>query len=121
MRGKILDFSIAENLGVISGDDGARYRFAGAEWKSSTRPPVPGLRVDFVAAGDEASAVMWTSDPVPRARVHVRTRIAVSTARATRRSCSDSAAASLTSTVFSLVSCADSCSFSPSGCSGFRT
>jgi phage shock protein PspC (stress-responsive transcriptional regulator) len=57
MRGKILDFSIAENHGVISGDDGARYGFAGAEWKSSTRPPVPGLRVDFVAAGDEASAV----------------------------------------------------------------
>ncbi len=46
MKGKILDFSIAENQGVISGDDGARYTFIGKEWKAST-PPGAGLRVDY--------------------------------------------------------------------------
>lgn len=38
MRGKILDFSIQENTGYISGEDGKRYSFIGAEWKEACSP-----------------------------------------------------------------------------------
>ena len=31
MQGTILDFSIQSNAGAISGDDGNRYTFSGAE------------------------------------------------------------------------------------------
>ncbi len=48
MKGKILDFSIQSNSGIITGDDGNRYNFSGSEWKSET-PPTTGLRVDFEA------------------------------------------------------------------------
>ena len=33
MKGKILDFSIQSNSGAISGEDGERYNFDGADWK----------------------------------------------------------------------------------------
>jgi hypothetical protein len=33
MKGQILDFSVQNNEGVISGADGARYTFTGSEWK----------------------------------------------------------------------------------------
>jgi len=56
MKGKILDFSGAENQGVISGDDGTRYTFVSKEWKSST-PPQVGLRVDYDTSDHTALAV----------------------------------------------------------------
>jgi len=56
MKGKLLDFSIAENLGLISGDDGNRYAFAGKEWKAKDLP-VAGRRVDFQADGANAIGV----------------------------------------------------------------
>lgn len=46
MRGKILDFSIQENTGYISGEDGKRYSFIGAEWKEA-RLPQKGDDADF--------------------------------------------------------------------------
>ena len=46
MQGQILDFSIQQNTGVISGNDQKRYHFKGSEWKE-TMTPVRGLRVDF--------------------------------------------------------------------------
>lgn len=46
MKGKILDFSINSNEGIISGDDGIRYKFTGKEWKSNNMP-VNGVGVDF--------------------------------------------------------------------------
>jgi phage shock protein PspC (stress-responsive transcriptional regulator) len=57
VRGKILEFSILENQGVISGDDGQRYTFPGSEWKMPTAQPRPGSRVDFVIDGERATAV----------------------------------------------------------------
>ena len=39
MKGTILDFSIPESAGVVSGDDGNRYRFAGADWKATGAMP----------------------------------------------------------------------------------
>lgn len=74
MKGTILDFSITENSGVVSGDDGNRYKFSGPDWKSSGTVPRPGARVDFVAAdgtasevyADVAAAAGWTAAaPMP--------------------------------------------------------
>ncbi len=56
MKGQILDFSIQESVGYISGQDGKRYHFKGAEWKGG-QPPRRGLTVDFAVEGDEAKAV----------------------------------------------------------------
>ena len=38
MRGQILDYSVQTNTGTISGSDGNRYSFSGAEWKSPGAP-----------------------------------------------------------------------------------
>jgi TM2 domain-containing membrane protein YozV len=46
MKGQILDFSIQTNAGVISGEDGKRYKFTGADWREAT-PPQRGMHVDF--------------------------------------------------------------------------
>ncbi|QXW25125.1 DUF805 domain-containing protein [Acinetobacter johnsonii] len=46
MQGKILDFSVQTNSGIISGDDQQRYSFAGSEWKEQ-QPPKRGMSVDF--------------------------------------------------------------------------
>jgi TM2 domain-containing membrane protein YozV len=56
MKGKILDFSIRDNTGIITGDDGSRYTFTGSEWKSE-RNPVRGMSVDFVNEGSNAKSV----------------------------------------------------------------
>ena len=46
MQGQILDYSAQTNEGIISGEDGSRYTFAGSAWNDST-PPARGMRVDF--------------------------------------------------------------------------
>ena len=46
MKGKILDFSIQTNTGIISAEDGKRYSFVGTEWKEQA-VPVRGNSVDF--------------------------------------------------------------------------
>ena len=46
MKGQILDYTIQTNSGVITGEDGSRYSFAGSEWKADT-PPTRGMSVDF--------------------------------------------------------------------------
>lgn len=56
MKGTILDFSVQSNTGIISGDDGKRYSFAGAEWKDSA-PPVKGMTVDFEPKENLATSV----------------------------------------------------------------
>jgi len=47
MKGSILDFSIQDNTGFITGDDHNRYSFSGADWRGQ-RPPSRGDRVDFI-------------------------------------------------------------------------
>lgn len=56
MRGTVLDFSIQTNSGVISGDDGNRYRLEGSAWRDSA-PPSRGMRVDFEAIGSQATEI----------------------------------------------------------------
>lgn len=62
MKGKLLDFSLGDNQGVIAGDDGNRYTFIGKEWKSS-KPPQAGMKVDFESVERTAQAVYI--DPLP--------------------------------------------------------
>lgn len=56
MKGKILDFSVSENKGAISGYDGNRYTFSGSDWKDS-KTPQKGMEVDFDVDGKEAKDV----------------------------------------------------------------
>lgn len=46
MQGQVLDYSIQTNTGVISANDGKRYKFAGSEWQVATTPK-RGMVVDF--------------------------------------------------------------------------
>ncbi|HRO78692.1 MAG TPA: DUF805 domain-containing protein [Acinetobacter towneri] len=46
MKGRILDFSIQTNSGLISGEDEKRYTFFGSEWKENSTPQ-RGVQVDF--------------------------------------------------------------------------
>ena len=46
MKGQILDYSVQNNSGVISGADGVRYTFAGSEWRGDSHP-TRGAAVDF--------------------------------------------------------------------------
>lgn len=55
MKGQVLDYSIQENKGIITVEDGSRYVFEGKEWKEST-PPVRGTSVDF-EIGENNSAL----------------------------------------------------------------
>ena len=56
MKGRLLDFSVQENTGTISGDDGKRYHFAGSEWKGEGSP-ARGITVDFDTEGTNAKEV----------------------------------------------------------------
>jgi phage shock protein PspC (stress-responsive transcriptional regulator) len=47
MLGSVLHFSVADNQGLISGDDGTRYRFVGSDWRAAGLP-LAGTRIDFV-------------------------------------------------------------------------
>lgn len=53
MKGTILDYTLQQSKGLISAEDGQRYHFTNAEWKSSEFPAA-GQAVDFEADGDEA-------------------------------------------------------------------
>lgn len=57
MKGKILDFNISENAGVISAEDSQRYNFVAAEWKSSNIQPTQGVEVDFAIEEGDAVAI----------------------------------------------------------------
>lgn len=46
MKGRILDFSVQTNTGIITGEDHKCYSFVGSEWKE-TQAPVRGYEVDF--------------------------------------------------------------------------
>ena len=56
MKGTILDFSVESNSGAISGEDGERYNFDGADWKGDS-PPTRGISVDFSVENDQAKEI----------------------------------------------------------------
>jgi phage shock protein C len=57
VAGKVLDFNVSASSGLILGDDGVRYTFRGAEWRSAASLPHAGVRVNFVVKGQEAVAI----------------------------------------------------------------
>jgi hypothetical protein len=56
MNGRIIDFNSDSGDGVIRGEDGSRYLFTAAEYKSKGKPS-PGAMVDFEVAGGKAVGV----------------------------------------------------------------
>ena len=56
MKGRVLSYSVQENSGIISGDDGNRYTFEGAEWREQALP-IQGSCVDFQLAEGADQAV----------------------------------------------------------------
>lgn len=71
IKGRVLDYNIATSYGLISGDDGIRYNFAGAEWKTSGVMPVNGVRVEFVSSGSSAVAIYAVAAVAAGARPYV--------------------------------------------------
>ena len=57
MRGKVLGFDYDSGRGQISGEDGTRYSFAGADWQTGQRHPAAGDVVDFEPQQGSARAV----------------------------------------------------------------
>lgn len=66
MRGRVLNYSVQENSGLISGDDGRRYTFEGPQWREQDLP-VPGAHVDFqIAEGaEEAVSIYLVRETAP--------------------------------------------------------
>jgi len=56
MKGTILDYSIQNSSGLISGEDGKRYQFFNAEWKSD-KAPKTNQKVDFEADDKIAKSI----------------------------------------------------------------
>ena len=66
VAGKVLDFNVSASSGLILGDDGVRYTFRGAEWRSAASLPQAGLRVNFVVSALEALAIYAEAGTPPR-------------------------------------------------------
>lgn len=66
MRGEILEFDEAAGTGLISGDDGLRYRFDRASL-ATPATVTRGLRVDFSPLGEEATQIMLLEAAAPTA------------------------------------------------------
>ena len=64
MQGKILAFDFRSSEGVISGNDGLRYSFAGNDWKQESEPKA-GSTVDFEIDGSRALSIYVLSSPSP--------------------------------------------------------
>ena len=64
MKGKVLDFSIQGNTGIILGDNGLRYPFTGQQWKEQINP-VRGTAVDFEVSADQQAIAIYIDAPIP--------------------------------------------------------
>lgn len=72
MRGVVLEFDRLTQLGLISGDDGRRYRFVGSQVQREDRVQ-PGECVDFEAHGDSARQIYrLTASFSPESRILAR-------------------------------------------------
>ena len=59
MNGQVLNFDIAANSGVITGANGNRYNFTGADWMDANNP-ARGMGVDFDTDLDQAFEIVRT-------------------------------------------------------------
>lgn len=64
MKGKILDFFIQDNTGIILGDNGSRYPFSGQQWKEQINP-IRGTAVDFEVSADQQAIAIYIDAPIP--------------------------------------------------------
>lgn len=64
MKGQILDYSVQKNAGIITTEDGSRYKFEGAEWHADTQP-MRGVAVDFDIENGVAVGVYLTLNSIP--------------------------------------------------------
>jgi phage shock protein PspC (stress-responsive transcriptional regulator) len=62
MRGIILSFTLRDSAGLISGEDGQRYRFSAAEWMAEGFP-IAGANVDFVGSASTAREIFALNAP----------------------------------------------------------
>lgn len=63
MTGRILKYDFQAGEGIISGDDGIRYRFGSGDWREAAAPK-RGDRVDFVGNGNIATDIYSPVDAV---------------------------------------------------------
>lgn len=61
MKGTILDYSVENNLGYITSDDGKGYHFSSEDWKDSKILPKKNLLVDFEIEGNKAINILTIS------------------------------------------------------------
>jgi TM2 domain-containing membrane protein YozV len=66
MRGRVLNFDFRRGEGLISGEDGQRYRFSAGEWQPQVQPRA-GQSVDFDCDGGHAVAIYTIAAPSPLA------------------------------------------------------
>ena len=91
MNGQVLNFDIASNSGVITGEDGNRYNFTGADWMDESNP-ARGMAVVFDADGNHAFNIYGDAPapppqpgPAPAPTRVVSRSLAVDAARAVYR------------------------------------
>ena len=57
MQGKILNFDVINDTGIISDVNGRRYNFSSKDWKDSMKFPKEGLLVSFEQSGRDANKI----------------------------------------------------------------
>ena len=73
MTGQVLDYSVQTNEGIISGADGVRYTFSGADWPAGAAP-TRGVPVDFETRdGSRAVGIYLIETAAPPADLPRRT------------------------------------------------
>ena len=76
MRGKVLSYSDLDGLGLISGDDGARYDFVRGGLQGGIRIIHPGTEVDFQIDGTRAINIYAVSTPLSVGQIGDKNKIA---------------------------------------------
>ena len=62
MKGKILDYNIAQSQGIISAQDGSRVNFTTQEWRSQDIHPTVGQEVDFELTDEKEAKNIYALD-----------------------------------------------------------
>lgn len=71
MTGVILDYSVQNNSGIISGDDGKRYTFKNSDWKSSNLMPEKNTKVDFEANENGEALNIYVLQQTPQMQQNI--------------------------------------------------
>ena len=90
MKGKVLDYNLQDNGGIILADDGNRYNFTNSHWKSNDTMPQKNVELDFVIEGENAIDIYATKSE-KRSNQHI-------TIQTTQTS-----AAAVTSMIFGII------------------